>query len=182
MRRDPDDQAPGGTDGPGPELLRGYRHAGLRLEEVLRDATRRLVGAPECACGSATKFADIRMHTQYRRDYAEPQEKDRILQAADGVLRACAERTDADGVQRFDEALAVLRAEGERIFVVTLLGCSWDLVYWNWEYGYTIDAANRCSGRGAFRRDVTYRRVASPALAVRRYGAAVLGVGTDNRG
>lgn len=180
MRRDPDDGPPNGADEPGPELLRGYRHAGLQLEEVLEDAIHRLMGAPKCSCGWGSKFADIRMHTQYRQDYADTREKDRILQAADGVLRACAERNDAEGVQRFDEALAVLRMEGERIFVVTLLGCTWDLVYWNWEYGYTVDAANRTAGRGVFRRDVAYRRVASPALASRRYGGAVLGTATNN--
>ena len=39
---------------------------------------------------------------------------------------------------RFEEALAAMQVEEERIFVCVLLGNHLDLVYWNWRYGYSI--------------------------------------------
>ena len=82
---------------------------------------------------------------------------------------------------RFEEALAAMQVEEERIFVCVLLGNHLDLVYWNWRYGYSISTCTSRHGRALFATDLDRRRVASPALAPTRYGEAVIAVSKTNR-
>ena len=73
-----------------------------------------------------------------------------------------------------------MRVEDERVFVCTILGSVWDFVYWNWDYGYTLDSQSKGAGRKRFTTDLRYRRVVSPALAKQRYGEAVLRTAENN--
>lgn len=119
-----------------------------------------------------------------RQTYANPREKSRIVQSATRVLEESEFEKDSDAQQRFDEALAALRREEERVFVAVLLGGSRDIVYWNWLYGYTVVSRKLEKGsnraRFNFNADLGQRRVAAPELARARYGTLVTDVSKSN--
>ena len=175
------DDPPESDDGPGPDMLRGYKDAGAAFAAVLTDAERRLIMAPDALFGFNARFGDIRVHTQYRQDYADPKEKERIIRTADHMLaQTVLVKNPPSAQDRFEEALAAMRIEDERVFVCTILGSVWDFVYWNWRYGYTLDSQSTATGMKRFTTDLRYRRVASPALAKQRYGEAVLRTADNN--
>ncbi len=164
---------------PIPDLLRGWNEAGARLTEILADAESRARFHPETLFGTGNRFTDVRIHTQVRQTYANPQEKSRIVRATTRVLDETVEIKEPEPEQRFYEALAALRQEEERVFVTVLLGATRDLIYWNWRYGYTLIANPIADGeeRARFNADIGRRRVAAPELAKSRYGKLVTGVG-----
>ena len=152
------DDPPGSDDGPGPDMLRGYKDAGAAFAAVLTDAERRLIMAPDALFGLKARFTDIRVHTQYRQDYADPKEKERIIRAADHMLvRTVLVENPPSAQDRFKEALAAMRLEDERVFVCTILGSVWDFVYWNWRYGYTLDSQSKGAGKKRFTTDLRGR-------------------------
>ena len=164
-------------------MLTGYDNAGESLDAVLRDAERRLLLAGERTCGNLTapaRLGDVSVHTQYRSTYADPHEKRRIVRACEQVLNKtlCVEEEEAQ--VRFQEALAAMTQEDERIFVVVLTGNVWDFVYWNWSHGYTLDAWEKNAGWKRFRNDAKRRKVAAPSLAQAAYGNAVVRVTPDD--
>ena len=159
------------TEGPAPDLLQGWRDAGLWLTYVMGDAEKRLT--LEGGAEVQSRFGDIRMHTQCKRDYADRAEKQAVMNAAEDVLNATLENRTKEGSDRFEEALQAMKVEEERVFVCIILGNIYHFVYWNWRYGYTMNARPKVEGATRFTRDVDRRRVASPELATVRYGSAV---------
>ena len=166
------DEPPEWNDGTAPDRLRGYRKAGERLSEVMTDAEHRLILAPETF--KVKRFGDIQIHTQARQDYANRLEKSRIMAGALQILNETLTVKDPTSIARFQEAIAALRNEEERIFVVVLTGTPWTFVYWNWRYGYALDGVGRNLEQRVFHKDVRQHRVASPELARQRYGSAVV--------
>lgn len=168
-----------------PDLLHGFDEAPAGVQHVLRDAVSRLEREqiePVPGGPSSGRIGDVRIHTQARVQYAESGEKKRIVGYAESVLDALLEKHG--GVPhgphgggfcdpRWDDALATLEKEGERVFVAVVLAIPYDLVYWDWRFAYTV--ANRPLGRPLkrLRRDLRRRRVAHRDYAVQRYGAAV---------
>ncbi len=165
-------------NGPEPDLLAGYKDAGARLARVLADAEKRLLEAHRDGAPAKARLRDCRVHTQCRQDYARRSDKERIINAATRVLDETYDAGDEESRSRFQEALLVLEREDERVFVCTLLGNVHDLVYWDWEWAYTVNARSRAPGRNVFTADVERRAVASPGLAVRRYGQPVVAAAT----
>ena len=84
--------------------------------------------------------------------------------------------------ERFEEALAILRREEERVFVAAVLGATQDVMYWNWTYGYTVTSGykNRSEERRRFTADLGRHRLAAPVLARHRYGTLVTDVSINN--
>ena len=68
------------------------------------------------------------------------------------------------------------------MFVAAVLGATRDLVYWNWVYGYTVNAAWNLNNaeRRRFTTDLGRRRLAAPELARHRYGGLVTDVSSAN--
>ena len=180
MRR-ADDGSERWREGPGPDLLTGFDHAGERLAAVLADTQRRLLLANDGKTPANHRIADIRVHTQYRQDYATTAEKHSIIEAAENVLDETLLVNEPEAEARFEEALAAMQVEEERIFICVVLGNHLDLVYWNWRYGYSVSTCTSRHGRVLFATDLDRRRVASPALAARRYGETVIAVSKRNR-
>lgn len=160
---------------PGPDLLRGWDEAGKNLTAILKDAEARLKLHPDTLLGTSNRFRDIRVHLQVRQTYGNPDEKRRIVNTATRILEQTEGAENPIQKQRFDEALAVLAREEERVFVAVLLGATRDLVYWNWRYGYTLvgDQLAEREARAGFNRDVGKRRLAAPRFARDRYGDLV---------
>ena len=165
-----------------PDLLRGWDGAGSALGTLLKDAESRVILHPDTKIGTRNRYHDIRIHTQYRQTYADPHEKTRIIKTSSAILDATAETKDEELVKHFEEALAALRHEEERVFVAAVLGATRDLVYWNWRYGYTVNAAWNLNNaeRRRFRTDVERRLLAAPELARHRYGRLVTDVSRTN--
>ena len=165
-----------------PDLLTGFNDAGERLGAVLVDAQRRLVLAEggEDEALANPRIGDVRIHTQYRQDYARRAEKRSIVDAAEAVLDETLYVKDPEADARFEEALSALQVEEERIFVCVLLGSHWDLVYWNWRYGYSVARFTNDRGRASFATDLEHRSIASPALARTCYGGAIISVASTN--
>ncbi len=163
-------------------MLTGYDNAGESFGAVLRDAERRLLLAGERNYRNLVvpaRLTDLEVHTQHRSTYAEPKDKQRIVRAADQILQETVLDDEPEAKLRFDEALAVMEQEDERIFVVTLTGNIWDFVYWEWRHGYTIDAWERSTEWKRFHRDVRRRKVAAPELARAAYGDAIMNVSSE---
>ena len=165
-----------------PDLLRGWDGAGRALATLIEDAESRVVLHPTTKIGTRNRYHDIRIHTQDRQTYADPHEKTRIIKTSSAILDATAETTDEELTKRFEEALAALRLEEERVFVAAVLGATRDLVYWNWRYGYTVNAAWNLNNaeRRRFGTDVERRLLAAPELARHRYGRLVTDVSSTN--
>ena len=160
-----------------PDMLTGYDNAGESFSAVLRDAERRLLLAGERNYRNLmvpAKLGDVELHTQHRSTYAEPKEKQRIVRAAEQVLQETVLDEEPEAKVRFAEALAAMRQEDERIFVVTLTGNICDFVYWNWHHGYTLDAWGRSKEWKRFRADARRRKIAAPELARAAYGDAIV--------
>ena len=176
-----------------PDLLTGYAEAGRELTWALRDAERRIKQEQYEDHRFAPRMGDVRLHIQYRQQYRDPRDKARIIRAADRVLNetlkdSIAKREPA--ASRFNEALAAMAAEDERIFVLVLIGNICHLVYWNWNFGYsihgpygdgdspdiqTLHGPSRSPGidDSKFVRAVNRRSVACPELARHAYGNLV---------
>ena len=160
-----------------PDGLQGYDNAAEDFGRVLQDAERRMKALQYTHDGGwPARIVEIRLHPQPRKDYQDPKEKSRIVQAAEEVLNAtveCTAREDPVGQERFEEALSAMRMEDEQVFVLAVLGNVHHLIYWNWRYGYAVKGpALDCNDR-QFRNDVDLRLVASPELARTRYGSIV---------
>ena len=114
------------------------------------------------------------------QDYARRAEKGTIVDAAENVLDETLLVKEPEADARFEEALAALQIEEERIFVCVLLGNHWDLVYWNWRYRYSVARFTNDRGRASFAADLEHRSIASPALARTCYGGAIISVASTN--
>ena len=173
--RDSDDPAPprGDLDKATPDLLHGFDNAPAGLQHVLRDAVKRLEAMTimhgAVACG---RISDIRIHVQPLVQYADRNEKSYIKNAATRLLD---EYVGEDGMKptdaRWDEAMATLQKEDERVFVAIVMGTPRHLVYWNWKFAYSVDNNVRTRRSRLFRRDAAKRHVASAEHARKRYGA-----------
>ena len=170
-----DEPHQGSLESLAPDLLSGWRGAGRDFTAMLRDAENRVAFHPETMFGTSSRLGDIRLHTQVRRTYADPNEKARIVRAAGGILDATYDDKTPEGSARSAEALAAMRLEDERVFVAAILGATRDLVYWNWRYGYTVKSyeSRGTPERQRFNTDLTKRRLAAPELAQQRYGELV---------
>ena len=85
--REDDDPPRHDLRSPSPDLLRGWTEAGSGLTAVLKDSEARIKLHPDTIFGTSNRFSDIRMHTQARQTYADPAEKNRIVQAASRISR-----------------------------------------------------------------------------------------------
>ena len=165
--------------GPKPDMLTGYDKAGSCFEAVLRDAEKRLLLAGERTNGNLVvpaRVGDVTLHTQHRATYADPTEKERIVEAAYQILQKTARNDKPEAQLRFQEALAAMTHEEERVFIVIVTSNVRDFVYWNWEHGYTLDSWRRGNGWKRFRTDTWRRKVAAPNAARAAYREAIVRV------
>lgn len=153
-----------------PDMLDGAKDAGKMLDRALKDAAARLQRweNEDDTERFPTKMGDIRVHTQPRKQYADADEKSAVMHDAERIL----EETLDDAMEgkspardRFDEALAVLATEEERVFVVVITGNQWNPVYWDGAFGYAVPGLARGRDDSVFAHDAERHRVASPELA-----------------
>lgn len=94
------------------------------------------------------------------------------MKAASRLLDDCllADTRTAEETARWDEAMAMLEREDERVFVTVVTASPVHLVYWNWRFAYSVPAKSGRRKTQRFLRDVERRNVANAENATRRYG------------
>lgn len=164
-------------DYPKPNGVTGYENAGSGLKRVLADAERRVTAtdAPE----PVQRITDILVHIQPATNYENAEAKEAIMEASMLVLEAMPAAADMTPEQRarWNEAMAALRAEEERVFVVVITSNVGTLVYWNWDFAYRTGNAYSDAAKNPVVDDAMRRSVASPEKARRAYGTEVDEIG-----
>ena len=154
-----------------PDLLDGYDEALTGFARTLQDAERRLkLAGYESAWPPGIRT--VQVHVQTVLQYDDPAEKTRITEAASEMLAQTLDKAKENAepeTTRFDEALAVLKAEERRAFVMIIDANCFTLVYWNWRYEYQV-ATDEGRMLKKLAHDITYKKVARPERAERVYG------------
>ena len=156
-----------------PDLLDGYDEAPTGFARVLQDGERRL----KLAGYESTwppRIRTVQVHVQTMLQYDDPAEKTRITEAANEILAETLDKAKEKAepeTTRFDEALAALKEEERRAFVMIIDANCFTLVYWNWRYEYQV-ATDKGRMLKKLAHDIRYKKVARPERAERVYGQA----------
>ena len=165
-----------------PDLLDSYDNAPEGFRNVLRDAESRIQSsafAEQSNIKFEPRISDIQIHTQRRRQHENVQTKVKIMRDATNILQNTVNKNDATSNQRFEEALCTLRAEERRSFVTVVRANTATIVYWNWQYAYSLKTRQ---GREhpEIRTGLQQRIIATPEQADAVYGDSVIDKATPD--
>ena len=159
-----------------PDLLDSYDTAPEGLRNVLKDAESRIQSkdlAEQSNIQFPPRIGDIQIHTQPRRQHEDMQTKVKIMRDATNILQNTVNKTDTTSKQRFEEALCALKAEERRNFVTVVRANTATIVYWNWQYAYSLKTT-RGREHPQIRHGLQKRTIAAPEQAEAMYGDSVI--------
>lgn len=120
-------------------------------------------------------------HTDWRHPNYEPEVQSRrsaLLDEARRLLESAGTAPDGDAdamMARANRCLALVRdLSAPSAVVVTVSAGDRMLVYWDWQYAYTLDVSKRTSAELGYDTDVALHDLVAPDNALDAYGAGVL--------